>query len=256
MRGNKSSNCEKRPKILVVRAKRVDDEFLELLHGANLAVYSIPIMSIKPLPISQRVQDVIDNFDHYDYAIFISVNAVKFGVSRLKHSWPILPRSVQYLCIGQNTGQLLSQYACNVSIPDTMLTTEGLLSMPQLKLLTNKKVAIFRGKGGREDLTIELQVRGAQVSVCEVYQRLIDQSQVALARSTLPSVDCLVAHSGELLESVGKLPKTLVERISAIVPSDRVGAIARVLGYKRVMVAESALPTAMLKSTQDALVRN
>ena len=55
---------------------------------------------------------------------------------------------------------------------------------------------------------------------------------------------------------MGKLPKTLVERISAIVPSDRVGAIARVLGYKRVMVAESALPTAMLKSTQDALVRN
>ena len=256
MRGNKCSNFEKRPKILVVRAKRVDDEFLELLHGANLAFHSIPIMSIKPLPISQLVQDVIDDFNHYDYAIFISVNAVKFGVSRLKHSWPILPRHVQYLCVGHNTGQLLSQYACDVIIPNTMLTTEGLLSMPQLKLLTNRKVAIFRGKGGREDLTIELQVRGARVSVCELYQRLIDETQVAQARSTLPSVDCLVAHSGELLESMGKLPKTLVERISAIVPSDRVGAIARVLGYKRVMVAESALPAAMLKSTQDALARH
>ena len=85
LRGNKSSNCEKRPNILVVRAKRVDDDFLELLHDANIAVYSIPIMSIKPLPISEPVQDVIDNFEHYDYAIFISVNAVKFGVSRLKH---------------------------------------------------------------------------------------------------------------------------------------------------------------------------
>jgi len=119
--------------------------------------------------------------------------------------------------------------------------------------LTDKKVAIFRGKGGREDLTIELKERGALVSVCELYQRFIDKTKVALARSQLPSVDCLVAHSGQLLESMGKPPETSVDRIFVIVPSARVGGIARGLGYKRVVVAESALPTAMLKSTKEVL---
>ena len=253
LKGDSSSNCEKRPKILVVRAKRVEDEFLELLNDANLDFQSIPIMSIKRLPASKLVQDVIENFEHYHFAIFISSNAVKFGVSSLQHSWPTLPQGVQYLCVGQNTGQLLSKYASNVASPNTMLTTEGLLLMPQLKLLTDKKVAIFRGKGGREDLTIELKERGALVSVCELYQRFIDKTKVALARSQLPSVDCLVAHSGQLLESMGKPPETSVDRICVIVPSARVGGIARGLGYKRVVVAESALPTAMLKSTKKAL---
>jgi uroporphyrinogen-III synthase len=246
LKGDPSSNCEKRPKILVVRAKRVEDEFLELLNDANLDFQSIPIMSIKPLPASKLVQDVIENFEHYHFAIFISGNAVKFGVSSLQHSWPTLPQGVQYLCVGENTRQLLSKYVSNVASPNTMLTTEGLLSMPQLKLLTDKKVAIFRGKGGREDLTIELKERGALVSVCELYQRFIDKTKQALARTQLPLVDCLV-------ESMGKPPETSVDRICVIVPSARVAGIARGLGYKRVVVAESALPAAMLKSTKDAL---
>ena len=253
LKGDANSNNKKRPKILVVRAKRVNDEFLELLQEAKLDFLSIPIMSIEPLPTSEYVRDVIENFDHYHFAIFISGNAVRFGVSRLQHSWPTLPQGVQYLCVGQNTGRLLRKYACNVATPGTMLTTEGLLSMPQLKTLKNKKVAIFRGKGGREDLTIELEDRGALVSVCELYQRFTDKTKVALARSQLPLVDCLVAHSGQLLESMGKPPETSVHRICVIVPSARVGGIARGLGYKRVVVAESALPAAMFKSTKDAL---
>ena len=114
-------------------------------------------------------------------------------------------------------------------------------------------MAIFRGKGGREDLTIELKERGALVSVCELYQRFIDKTKLALARSQLPLVDCLVAHSGQLLEAMGKPPETSVDRICVIVPSARVAGIARGLGYERVVVAESALPAAMLKSTKDAL---
>ena len=253
LKGDANSNDKKRPKILVVRAKRVNDEFLELLQEAKLDFVSIPIMSIKPLPTSEYVREVIDNFDHYHFAIFISGNAVRFGVSLLQNSWPTLPQGVQYLCVGQNTGRLLRKYACNVATPGTMLTTEGLLSMPQLKVLKNKKVAIFRGKGGRGDLTIELKDRGALVNVCELYQRFIDKTELDLARATLPLIDCLVAHSGELLESMGKPPETSVDRISAVVPSARVGDIARVLGYKRVTIAENALPQAMLRSTQDAL---
>ena len=82
---------------------------------------------------------------------------------------------------------------------------------------------------------------------------LLDKTKVAQARSQLPLVDCLVAHSGQLLESMGKPPETSVDRICVIVPSARVGGIARGLGYKRVEVAESALPKAMLKSTKDVL---
>ncbi len=251
-------NCDikavNRLQVLVVRAHRDNDQFLVLLDRAQMAFQSIPIMCIRPLSFGRSVCEIGKNFDRFDFAIFVSASSVKLGVSLLQKYWVQLPPKLAYVCIGDNTAELLRGYGCEVISPKKMLTTEGLLSLPELKELGGKRIVIFRGLGGRENLAEELSNRGALVSYCELYQRQIDEQQVVLARSKLSLTDCLVTHSGELLQSMGPPPTQVVDHLSVVVPSARVATLATEMGYKRVLEAASAMPEAMFEATRDAFI--
>jgi len=238
--------------VLVVRPLREQDAFLQLLTAANISFRYNPIMRIVPIAepsaAVERIRDLILQFAQFDKAIFISANAAELAIQWLDQYWPMLPE-VQLFAVGQQTGLLLKAYGAEVLSPQRQQNTEGLLNeMPQLQDLANKSVIIFRGAGGRATLADTLSSRGATVTYCDLYRRVIDP--VSLAKAQAEDCRCLVAHSGELLQAMGAVGNTSTV---LVVPSERVAEIGSDLGYKHLVVAESALPESMFRAVQQAL---
>jgi uroporphyrinogen-III synthase len=131
--------------------------------------------------------------------------------------------------------------------------SEALLALPELQVLSDQRVIIFRGCGGREILGDTLMERGARVDYCELYRRVINPEQAMLARQQLAQSDCLVAHSGELLQALGEQVGEPGAGTPVVVPSERVAEIARELGYQNIISAENALPESMFAAVEKAL---
>lgn len=234
--------------LLVIRPLRDGDIFLKLLSNADIPYRHIPIMTIRSLADSQaeQITDLINQLDQFAYAIFISANAAEIGLPLIAKHWPELPETIEFLAVGQQTGQLFSDYGYPVCCPTLQPNTEGLLNeLPQLQDLNGKSVIIFRGGEGRQTLGAELANRGAKVAYCNLYQRLLDPLKVAEAQAFVSEAGCLIAHSGELLQGLGPGDES---HIPIIVPSARIAEQARQHGYTDIQIAENALPQSMFNA--------
>ena len=243
-------NCKKN--ILLVRAHRGDDELVRQLDGAMIKVLCIPITRIEEIKQDEHIKINILDFEHCDIAIFVSVNAARIGLSLLEKYRPILPQHMAYLAIGAQTAKCVSDHNLKVISP-SLETTEGLLSLRALKDVRSKRIIIFRGQGGREKLACELVKRGAQVTYSEVYRRVTDEQNLKNVLEVLPSIDCLVAHSATSLKLLGRPSQLIASNLRVVVPSDRVGRYAAVLGYRLLNVAKGAAPHSMRKAVMSAL---
>jgi uroporphyrinogen-III synthase len=237
-------------RLLVMRSHRKQDDFLELLKDTSSEVLHRPILDIKPLENSEKIKKQISNFDEFDIAIFVSMHAANFAIGWLDRYWPMLPLGIDYFAIGRQTASAIKKIGLSVLCPSVNVTSDGLLSMQELQDVKSKKVIIFRGSTGQDTLKHELTLRGAEVEYCNLYQRVLNNGHKESILKELPTIDCMIAHSGELLESLGVWDdvEKFAEgnKFSVLVPSERVAEIAVKLGYSSVVVAKSALPEVML----------
>jgi uroporphyrinogen-III synthase len=105
----------------------------------------------------------------YDYAIFVSANAVEYGVGD-PAAWP---KDLIAFAPGPGTAAALRAVGIpNVRLPRTTMDSDGLLALPQFAEVAGKSVIIFRGAGGRDVLRDALLARGARVVVqVDCYRR-------------------------------------------------------------------------------------
>lgn len=235
--------------VLLIRSQRLGDDFLNLLRATKAKVTHTPVIDVVPGVNETKITQQILAFDEVDIAIFVSVHAGALAMDWLDQYWPMLPQGVSYFAIGQQTEAVLKPSVHKVFRPEKDVSSEGLLRMPGLQNVRGKDVMIFRGSAGRELIYDELASRGARVSYCDVYARVVNDDQVKNALSHLNSIDYLVAHSGELLRALGRYAdfQSYIgeNRFTVVVPSTRVAEIAGELGYGSIVEAESALPQSM-----------
>lgn len=144
---------------------------------------SFPLIDIKPLLDYSLFNNVISRLLTYDWAIFISSNAVQNGLPRVLSKFQPLPPQLAFVAIGPVTAdELMRMGVPQVLIPKHRFDSEALLMLPEMHAMQDKQVMIFRGIGGREILADSLKTRGAQVTFAECYQRVN------------PQVDCLVVE--------------------------------------------------------------
>jgi uroporphyrinogen-III synthase len=240
-------------RILVIRPSRQVDQFIALLAQTGAQVCHTPVMSIAPIVDGQSIKNLILEVDNFHKAICVSVNAAQLTNEWLDRYWPMMPVGLDFFAVGQQTAQILSTGGITALSPSGRQNSEALLALPELQDLRDQRVIIFRGCGGREILGDTLIERGARVDYCELYKRVIDPEQALLARQQLSQNDCLVAHSGELLQALGDQSGEPGAETVVVVPSERVADIARELGYKNIVSAENALPESMLAAVEKAL---
>jgi len=230
--------------------------------GAKTTVISL--LEINPVLDNaqiQAVKNLILNLDLYAKAIFVSQNAVEFGFEWIENYWPQLPIGIQFFAVGETTAKLLHDRGAIVTdlaqSQTGAMTSETLLQSPALQSVAGEKIVIFRGVGGRPAIGEVLVERGAQVTYCELYERLLPQTSLAefaqLFKSDMQEL-VLALHSGEALENLKKIMNELavfehsvMDRIWLLVPSQRIFELAKAAGFVHVYAAQNATEVCMLQ---------
>ena len=202
--------------------------------GQAILFPALEIMAHPPVPESRVA------LEHADIAIFISANAVEFG---LRYANARLPESLQLAAIGKMTAQALRDRGYDAVItPEAGADSEALLAAPSLQSISGKRIVIFRGIGGRETLRSALCQRGAKVAYIECYQRRAPNVSARDLEELLQRKDIAAIHvlSRETLENfcriVGVDHLARFGRTPLFVPHPAVLEGARILGFRDVIV--------------------
>jgi uroporphyrinogen-III synthase len=188
------------------------------------------------------------DFDQFDTAIFVSKNAVTFGIPLLEQYWPQWPQ-VTWLAVGHSTAKALEKFDIKAEYPGQP-GSEGLLDLDCLENVTQTKILIVRGGEGRKLLAGELLRRGAQVSYLEVYSRVEVVYPVSLSADLFDSkVDISVVTSAQGLSHFAhSLSSQELGKLQLVVPSGRIERIARDLGCVKVHLASGADDESLLQA--------
>ena len=241
-------------KILVTRPADQADRLLHAIVRAGGQAASFPLIEIVPVNDPTRLAELkhlIQDLDQYQLLIFISSNAARYGLQWIDQYWPQFPVGLEVVAVGPATAAALSSLPCEVQTSAAGMLSEDLLQLPVLRAVAGKKVALFRGVGGRELLAETLRGRGAQVDYIETYQRIgvatPGTALLGLIRSA--AINLLTVTSGQILDSLCQLVdirETGIAQIPLLVPSERLREKALATGFKRVYSSAGATDEAIV----------
>lgn len=243
-------------KIVITRPVGQNQPLVEKLkfYGAEIIVF--PTVNIVPVVNFVQHDQVIAQLDKYHILIFISANAVRFATSLIRQYWPILPNDLLVISIGQGTrAALIDSGWTHIIMPPKHFSTEGLLRLPQLQQINEKKIIILAGEGGSTLLEERLIARKAEVIKLPFYKRCcpeIDPIPI-INRFREDNMDIIVVTSGDglhnLLSLLGREGFAYIKILPLLVVSQRLAVLARALGHEgELMVADNATDDAIVAS--------
>ena len=141
----------------------------------------------------QAAKNRVMGLDEYQKIIFVSQNAVNYGLAEIDNYWPQLPSNIDFFAVGASTAKLLADqlydFGSSVHYPKHAMNSEALLALDSLNAVARDKILIVRGLGGRTHLGNTLEARRALVDYCEVYERqapkIIDAGLVAAFKKSV-----------------------------------------------------------------------
>lgn len=246
-----------RASVLVTRPAGQAGPLCTALRELGFVVHHQPLLELEPLAeLAPQARQHLLDLDLYTHVIFISANAVRFGLARIDDYWPQLPAGINWYAIGGSTASLLAKRGLRAITPGAEMSSEGLLAVPELAQVEGERVLIVKGEGGRETLREALAARGARVDELACYRR----RRPALAPGRLAAnledwgIQLILISSGEgllnLLALLSEEESTKFKNIGLVVPSLRVEKMAREAGFTQVLRAVNASDEAVLEHLQ------
>lgn len=200
-----------------------------------------PLLEISPVADPQPLRTLVARLQEFQLAIFISPNAVRYGMEAIRAAGE-LPPKLKLACVGQGSAKVLRELGVqHVIAPQNGADSEALLVLPELQQVAGWRVAIFRGDSGRELLADALTARGAKVEYAACYQRVKASLDMAALLAAEPHA--LTVTSSEALTHLwGVSDAAAHKRLATLplfVPHERIAQAARAMGFARVAVTES-----------------
>ena len=220
-----------------------------LIEQAGGTPILFPLIEITPLQDYSRFEAVISEIESYDWAIFISSNAVQNGMPRLVKVG--IPTNLKFAAIGPVTATELKSFGVKeVLMPNERFDSESLLTLPEMTDVTGKKILIVRGIGGRDVLAETLKARGAIVTFAECYQRKNPQTNCDLLASLYKEkkLHGIVVTSSEAMRHLLDLAGSSdwLHNVTLFVNHARIAELPLQMGLN-VLVADELGDEAMLK---------
>ncbi|MEN7343289.1 MAG: uroporphyrinogen-III synthase [Pseudomonadota bacterium] len=218
--------------VLITRAIAQAEPYAKAVSEAGGLPVLLPGIQIEP-------QTPVYPGDEADWIIFISPNAVRYGLPAVQH---LIDNGSQVAAIGPSTARELSQ----LDIAQPLRARDGFDSEALLKLnvfqrIAGKRVVIVRGVGGRALLPETLRKRGAEVALAETYRRdrpTLNREQVQYledrwAKGAISVVTCLsVATLDNVLTTLTTRGQRMLMVTPLLSPSERVLERAATLGHQ------------------------
>lgn len=149
--------------VLVTRPERQATELVDAIRSRGGNAIEFPVIAIKPYA-QKAIDDVVEQLRDPDIVIFVSVNAVEYGLAQAG--------SADIAAIGPATAAAIEAGGRKNHIRSAAgFNSEHLLGEPELQNVSGKVVRIIRGTSGRELLAETLRARGAIVEYLSVYER-------------------------------------------------------------------------------------
>jgi uroporphyrinogen-III synthase len=212
-----------------------------LLEALGATSFRLPAIEIKPTSEQRSLSARLGPLSAFDFIVFLSANAVRFGVHLLAQR-----RDLELAAVGLATARALNQAGHRVAIvPEGRADSEGLLEHPRLQHVTGRRVLLVKGMGGRELLADALTARGALVTAIDVYERraaTASAARLAAAEEGLRTgrIHVVTATSVEvgvnLLAMAGTPWRAALESAHWLVASARIAASLREHGVAAPML--------------------
>ncbi|MCE9550077.1 MAG: uroporphyrinogen-III synthase [Betaproteobacteria bacterium] len=241
--------------IVVTRPREQASNLAQRISQAGGRAILFPLLEISPVLDSQSLRALIARLHEFNLAIFISPNAVRYGmeaiitanklaspsqlssynftslangtdvgskavegnVNVLPEQYNTLPATLKIATVGQGSVRALRDYGVkNVIAPQDRSDSEALLALPELKQIAGWHVVIFRGNGGRELLGDTLKARGAKVEYATCYQR--SRSHQDATQLLTANLDAITVTSSEALGYLWDMFDNVAKKRLAAVP--------------------------------------
>ncbi len=239
-------------KILITRPAHQAHELAIKIRLSNGIAICFPSLEIVPTPI-RPLTLTLKKLPIYDLVLFISPNAVFKTAYSIHKLWPDWPKHVKTVAIGPGTLLALKQHKLPTDYsPEKHFNGAGLLALPALQDIKQKKILILKGQGGRLYLAKELKSRGAHISHLNVYKRQLPDP----TKNNIPdknAADVIICTSNSGLKNLVHLlypswQDILLEK-QLLVISPRIAGSAKKLGFvKSPLISDNASNTAILQT--------
>jgi len=235
-------------KVLVTRPEGQAQGLMDKLSALGAVPFHFAAIEILEPRDTVGLKNLIGRLATFDWAIFISPNAVAraFG---LMHGWgQEWPAQVRIAGIGRGSARELKRFGLtDVLVPLGRFDSESLLALEPMHKVTGQRFVIFRGEGGRELLGDTLETRGAHVEYAECYRRGAPAADVSVLLRVWArlGLDVVTLTSSEglhhLYNVLGQVGRHWLAKTPLVVVGPRMKEACLVLGLEGpVIVAEGA----------------
>jgi len=230
--------------IVVTRARAQAAALAEAIAAAGGTPLLFPLLDISPAPDPRPLAEAVARLPDYAIAVFISPNAVDHALPAVLRQGP-WPAGLLPAAVGQGTVRALAAYGVAGCIaPRERFDSEALLALPELAAarVAGKRIAIFRGDGGRELLAETLRQRGAAVDCVTCYRRSGPAHGVEplLAAWRAGKLDALTVSSSEglryLVDLLDAEGRDMLRDTPVFVPHARIVESAQALGLRNIIL--------------------
>ncbi|WP_165389138.1 uroporphyrinogen-III C-methyltransferase [Pseudoalteromonas rubra] len=156
-----------------------------------------PVLELVKLPVSEaELAPIVDA----EQLIFISQDAVHY----LAQHQPDFSPDCQFFAVGEQTAAAIEAcFGRRARVPKQH-DSEGLLALPELQQVEDKRVVVVKGRGGRTLISQMLKQRGALLSHCVVYERIpaATGSDIWLDHWQRQGIDGIVITSNAAIDAI------------------------------------------------------
>lgn len=245
--------------ILITRPAQQASTLTKGIKAAGGDVLLFPTLEIQPLALNQENKQKIEQLHQFDIIIFISPNAVNFGLAQILAE-TALPKEILLATIGQGSAKSLAEQLGRQPdiVPSENFNSEGLLATKALQNIQGKRIFIIRGEGGREHLKQTLQSRGAEVEYLNAYRRVKPAISTAMLEQNLQKnqIAAIVITSAASLQNLVELTPepvvSLLYRVPLVLINQRLVDVAREAGFSnKLIIATEASDEAMIETLKE-----
>ncbi len=252
--------------VLVTRPESQAGPLARHLTALGATVFQLPALAIVPRADAASQCATLGPLSSFDWAIFISANAVRYGAA-----WLPADRGPRLAAVGPATAAALTHAGYRLSlVPGRGFDSEHLLASREFQSMQGQRVLLVRGGAGRDLLAETLTARGAHVATLDVYERVratpLPGAVEAVERAWAQGhIHIVTATSTEIVRALFELlspeGRSLYARTALLVGSARIADSVRRSGLQGPLVIAAAphddgLIAALLATPRERLQPN
>ncbi len=219
----------------ITRSQPGADRLAAVLQSHGVEVLVAPVLEIEPIAVTPPSIS-------FDAVVFLSEHAAVLGAQNIAIGDSVV------LAVGERTGAALAELGIEATVPK-LRSSVGLLELPELTEVLDKRILLVAGMAGRDLLSCELTSRGAEIDRLIVYRRVAIDRLSADQRGQLGEVEMIIVASGDGFENAARLWFLANGNadVPVLVPSERVALKGKTVGLANVHDCAGADSDAVLR---------